>query len=102
MRPDHLATLCQTHAIKAVYLTPHHQFPTTVLLNAERRLQVLALAARHRFAVVEDDYDHEFQFTHRPTYPMAAAAPDQVVYIGSLSKVLAPGLRVATWPGPRR
>lgn len=100
MRPEHLEALCQAHAIKAVYLTPHHQFPTTTLLSAERRLQVLALAARHRFAVVEDDYDHEFQFAHHPTSPMASAAPDQVVYIGSLSKVLAPGLRVGYIAGP--
>lgn len=82
--------------LKAVYLTPHHQYPTTVTLGAARRLRLLDLARRFGLAIVEDDYDHEYRFDGRPVLPMAArATPDQrVVYIGSLSKLLAPGIRV--------
>ncbi len=81
--------------LRAVYLTPHHQYPTTVTLKAARRMDVLALARDAAFAIIEDDYDHEFHYDGRPVLPMASV--DQagvVVYIGTLSKVLAPGLRV--------
>lgn len=82
--------------LKAVYLTPHHQYPTTVTLGAARRLRLLDLACRFGLAILEDDYDHEYRFDGRPVLPMAArATPDQrIVYVGSLSKLLAPGIRV--------
>jgi GntR family transcriptional regulator/MocR family aminotransferase len=92
---EHLERVCRKHAIGAVYTTPHHQFPTTVMLPAERRMKLLELAARYNFTVIEDDYDHEFHFSHSPVLPLASTeAPASVIHIGSLSKVLAPGLRV--------
>jgi GntR family transcriptional regulator / MocR family aminotransferase len=82
-------------SIRAVYVTPHHQYPTTVTLTAPRRLALLQLAAQERFAIIEDDYDHEFHYSGRPVLPMASAdAAGLVIYIGTLSKVLAPGLRL--------
>ena len=90
-----LAAVHERTPIRAVYLTPHHQYPTTVTLTAARRLKVLALARRERFAIIEDDYDHEFQYDGRPVLPLASADPARVVvYIGTLSKVLAAGLRL--------
>jgi GntR family transcriptional regulator/MocR family aminotransferase len=90
-----LAALHDRTPVRAVYLTPHHQYPTTVTLTPARRLQVLALAGRQRFAIVEDDYDHEFHYEGRPVLPLASADPARVViYVGTLSKVLAPGLRL--------
>jgi GntR family transcriptional regulator / MocR family aminotransferase len=87
--------------VRAVYLTPHHQYPTTVTLTAARRLKVLALARRERFAIVEDDYDHEFHYEGRPVLPLASAdAARVVVYVGTLSKVLAPGLRLGYLVAP--
>ncbi len=81
--------------LRAVYLTPHHQFPTLATLSAPRRLRLLELARQHSFAILEDDYDHEFHYDGRPVLPLAAAEGlDSIIYIGSLSKVLAPGLRV--------
>jgi GntR family transcriptional regulator/MocR family aminotransferase len=81
--------------IRALYLTPHHQFPTTVTLTAPRRLRLQELARRHRMAVIEDDYDFEFHFEGRPVLPLASADPAGVViYLGTLSKVLAPTLRL--------
>jgi GntR family transcriptional regulator/MocR family aminotransferase len=76
-------------------VTPHHQVPTPVTLGAARRLRLLELARRRRFAILEDDHDHEFQYEGRPVLPLAAADRHGVViYLGSLSKILAPGLRL--------
>ena len=92
---DALARLCQERPVRAVYVTPHHQYPTTVGLSAARRLQLLALARAERIAIIEDDYDNEFHYEGRPTLPLASAdTAGVVVYVGTLSKVLAPGLRL--------
>jgi len=80
---------------RLVYATPHHQYPTTVLLSPARRFALLERARRDRFAIVEDDYDHEFHFDGRPVAPLASAdASGSVLYVGTLSKILAPGLRL--------
>lgn len=90
-----LEILCKQYPITAIYVTPHHQFPTTVMMTAERRLKLLLLAEQYDFMIVEDDYDHEFHFHHHPVFPLASTNhADRVIYVGSLSKVLAPGLRV--------
>jgi GntR family transcriptional regulator/MocR family aminotransferase len=86
--------LCRSHRVRAIFLTPHHQFPTTVALQPDRRLRILELARQFAFAVIEDDYDHEFHFDFQPLLPMASYAPERVIYIGSLSKLLLPALRI--------
>ncbi|HET9388426.1 MAG TPA: PLP-dependent aminotransferase family protein, partial [Steroidobacteraceae bacterium] len=91
-----LATLAErTSSLRAVYVTPHHQYPTTATLTAARRIALLELARRKRFAVIEDDYDHEFHYDGRPVLPLASS--DQagvVIYVGTLAKILAPGVRL--------
>lgn len=95
MNPDSLAAACKKHRVRAIYLTPHHQFPTTVTMPVERRMQLLQLAEEFNFVIVEDDYDHEFHFDRNPMQPMASIdRRGKVIYIGSLSKILAPGLRI--------
>jgi GntR family transcriptional regulator / MocR family aminotransferase len=92
---DALAALAGEERVRAVYVTPHHQYPTTAVLSPGRRLALLELARAKRIAVIEDDYDHEFHYDGRPVLPLASA--DQagvVVYVGTLSKILAPGLRL--------
>lgn len=90
-----LRALSVREPLRAVYLTPHHQYPTTVMLKAARRIEILSMARHGAFAIVEDDYDHEFHYDGRPVLPIASADhAGVVVYIGTLSKVLAPGLRV--------
>ncbi len=90
-----LEALLARRRLRAVYVTPHHQFPTNTVMSAERRARLAALADRHRFAIIEDDYDHEFHYGGQPLAPIAAGpCADNVLYLGSLSKVLAPGLRV--------
>lgn len=89
-----LAALASRRPLRAVYLTPHHQYPTTVTLSGPRRAALVELARAARLALLEDDYDHEFHYEGRPRAPLAANAPDVTVYVGTLSKVFAPGLRL--------
>lgn len=101
MNIDALARLAERQPIGAVYLTPHHHYPTTVTLSPARRMQLLTLAQRHRWLIIEDDYDSELHFEGRPVAPLAAADPQRnVVYIGTLSKILAPGLRLGFLVAP--
>lgn len=93
--------LASAGALRAVYLTPQHQYPCTVTLSAARRVRLLALAQDRGVAVLEDDYDHEFHYDARPVLPLASADRAGVVcYVGSLSKVVAPGLRVGWLHAP--
>ena len=88
--------------IRAVYVTPHHQYPTMHVMAPERRTRVLELARLHRFAILEDDYDHEHHFEGPPVAPLAAQDRyGSVVYIGSLSKLFAPGVRIGFVAAPR-
>jgi GntR family transcriptional regulator/MocR family aminotransferase len=93
LRVDALASLLERNTVRAVFVTPHHQFPTTAVMSAGRRAQLAELALRHRFAIIEDDYDHEFHYAGKPVLPLAAGAGGaNVVYVGSLANLLAPGL----------
>ena len=97
-----LRTLARRTALRAIYVTPQHQYPTTVTLKAARRVALLALARAQRMAIIEDDYDHEFHYDGRPVLPLASADDaGVVVYIGTLSKVLAPGLRIGYLAAPQ-
>ncbi|MFD8599045.1 PLP-dependent aminotransferase family protein [Kitasatospora sp. NPDC059646] len=85
---------------QAVLVTPAHQYPTGVVLSARRRTE-LAAWARAGGLVVEDDYDAEFRYDREPVGAVQGLAPERTVYLGSLSKTLAPGLRLgwAVLPG---
>jgi GntR family transcriptional regulator/MocR family aminotransferase len=92
---NHLRELLAENDVIGIYLTPHHQYPTTVCLPMERRLALLELSKQHQFAVIEDDYDHEFHYEANPIPPLASLPnSDNVIHIGSMSKVFAPGLRL--------
>jgi GntR family transcriptional regulator/MocR family aminotransferase len=77
-----------------VLLTPAHQFPTGVVLAPQRRRDLLSWAASADALVIEDDYDAEYRYDRTPVPAMQASAPDHVVYAGSTSKTLAPGMRL--------
>jgi GntR family transcriptional regulator/MocR family aminotransferase len=95
LRVDALERAIADHDVRALYVTPHHQFPTTVTLSAGRRLKLLELARAHRFAIIEDDYDYDFHYDGRPVLPLASVDPAGVVaYVGTFSKMLAPALRL--------
>ncbi len=97
---DAVEQACRHHAVRALFVTPHHQFPTTVSLRPERRLRLLDLARRFGFAIIEDDYDHEFHFQSQPLLPLAAYGPGHVLYVGSMSKLLLPALRIGYIAAP--
>jgi GntR family transcriptional regulator/MocR family aminotransferase len=78
----------------AVVLTPSHQWPTGSVLSARNRAAVLRWAAERGAVIVEDDYDAEFRYDRTPVGALQGLAPDRVVYAGSASKTLAPGLRL--------
>ena len=81
-------------AASAVIVTPAHQFPTGCILSAQRRRELVAWARLRRGYVIEDDYDAEYRYDRTPVGAMQGLAPDRVVYTGSTSKILAPGLRL--------
>jgi GntR family transcriptional regulator/MocR family aminotransferase len=78
----------------AALLTPAHQFPLGVALDAQRRRRVVQWAIDHSAVVIEDDYDGEFRYDRQPLGALQALAPDHVIYAGTASKSLAPGLRL--------
>ncbi|MCA6092977.1 PLP-dependent aminotransferase family protein [Streptomyces sp. SCA3-4] len=80
--------------VGAALLTPAHQFPTGVPLHPDRRADVVAWAARTGAVVIEDDYDGEFRYDRQPVGALQGLAPENVVYCGTASKALAPGVRL--------
>ncbi|MEU1407039.1 PLP-dependent aminotransferase family protein [Streptomyces sp. NPDC005728] len=78
----------------AVLLTPAHQFPMGTPLHPDRRTAVVEWARRTGGLVLEDDYDGEFRYDRQPVGALQGLDPDRVVYLGTASKSLAPGLRL--------
>jgi GntR family transcriptional regulator/MocR family aminotransferase len=88
--------------LRAVVVTPAHQFPTGVVLAPRRRAALVAWARSTGGLVVEDDYDAEFRYDREPVGCVQGLAPDIVALIGSASKALAPGLRLGWLAVPQR
>jgi GntR family transcriptional regulator/MocR family aminotransferase len=80
---------------RAVYITPSHQYPMGVTMSASRRMQLLNWAARTGSWIIEDDYDSEYRFGSHPVASLQGMDADaRVIYVGTLSKVLFPALRL--------
>jgi GntR family transcriptional regulator/MocR family aminotransferase len=91
---DAIEKICQRKKIKALYITSHHHYPTTVTLIASRRIKLLSLAEKYGFIIIEDDYDYDFHYQSSPILPLVSAdTKGMVVYIGTLSKTIAPAIR---------
>jgi GntR family transcriptional regulator/MocR family aminotransferase len=84
----------------AAYLSPAHQFPLGTTLSAARRNQVVAWAQTHDRLVIEDDYDGEYRYDRQPIGALQSLDPDRVVYLGTISKSLAPSLRIGWLVAP--
>ncbi len=84
------------------FVTPSHQFPTTVTMSLERRLELLRLASKRDFVIIEDDYEFETNYVNEPC-PALKSLDDgcRVIYVGSLSKTLFPGLRLGFMVAPK-
>jgi GntR family transcriptional regulator/MocR family aminotransferase len=78
----------------AVLVTPAHQFPLGSVLSGERRRDLLAWSRESGGLIVEDDYDAEFRYDREPVRALQGLAPQQVVQLGTVSKTLAPALRL--------
>ena len=88
-------SVCKKKKVRMLYVIPHHHRPTTVTLSSERRMQLLELAMKYRFAILEDDYDFDFRYASSPILPLASADYyGTVIYVGSFCKTIAPGIRV--------
>ncbi|MFF8510400.1 PLP-dependent aminotransferase family protein [Streptomyces sp. NPDC015492] len=90
LRPEPLAA----SGVRAVVVTPSHQFPSGISWSAERRAALLAWARAVDGHVLEDDYDGDFRYDRAPVGALQGLDPERVVYAGSVSKSLAPGLRL--------
>ena len=90
-----IEVVCKKRTVRAVYVTSHHHHPTTKTMSAERRLHLLNLAQEYKFAIIEDDYDYDFHYNHAPILPLVSHdVHGQVIYVGSLSKTVAPAFRI--------
>lgn len=98
-----IAPNAQVAGSDVVFVTPSHQFPTTITMSLNRRLELLNMAGRHDFLVIEDDYEFETNYVNEPC-PALKSLDDsgRVIYVGSFSKTLFPGLRLGFMVGPKK
>ena len=88
---------------RLIYVTPSHQYPTGAVMTLERRRQLLGIARNQKAWILEDDYDSEFRFGGPPLASLTGLDQDErVLYMGSFSKVLYPGLKLGYLIVPRR
>ena len=79
---------------KLIFSTPAHQFPTMVTMTVSRRHELLERAKAHNFFIIEDDYEAEMNFFKHSVPTLRSLDPERVIYLGSFSKTISPGLRV--------
>jgi GntR family transcriptional regulator / MocR family aminotransferase len=85
----------QQGRVKLIYVTPLHQYPTTVTLPMARRLRLYELACRYGVPILEDDYDHEYHYRCNPLAPLASEDPEgRILYVSTFSKVFSPAARL--------
>ncbi|MBS7232325.1 PLP-dependent aminotransferase family protein [Flavobacterium psychroterrae] len=89
---EDLKQICEKQQIRILYLTSNYHYPTTTSLSAKRRMEILELANRYGFVIIEDDYDFDFHYDNNPVLPLASLdSNERVVYIGSFGRSLPAG-----------
>lgn len=97
-----IESFCQKHTVRLLYLTPQHHYPTTVTLSHSRRLEIIHLAEKYGFIILEDDLDYDFHYLKNRLQPIASMCTSgQVIYIGSFDKAIAPGFRAGFLVAPQ-
>jgi GntR family transcriptional regulator / MocR family aminotransferase len=91
INPDGLS---QENPPAFIFVLPSHQFPMGVTLTIQRRIQLIEYAREHNCYIVEDDYDSEFTYEGTPVHSVQGLDPGKVIYVGTFSKILSPGLRI--------
>lgn len=92
---DSLEKLCSKVSLNALYVTPRHQYPTTVTLSMTRRQKLRDLSLKYGFFVIEDDFGSDYNFSSRHLLPLSAMLPkSHYIYISTFSKVFAPSIRI--------
>lgn len=86
--------------VSAILVTPAHQYPLGVTMSPARRIALVEWARRHQALIIEDDYDGEFRYDRQPVGALQHLDPEYVIYTGSASKTLAPGLRLGWISAP--
>ncbi len=102
LRVEELRKVVKKSKVRLLYITPLHQYPTTVRLSAIRRLELYEVCYENDILILEDDYDHEFHYTSQPFAPLASNDPAGIVlYVSTFSKILFPAARVGFMAVPR-
>ncbi|TWF95705.1 PLP-dependent aminotransferase family protein [Saccharopolyspora dendranthemae] len=98
--PEALERIAAQEQPSLLYLVPTFSNPTGRTVPDARRDRIAEVAARHNFWLVEDDPYHELRYSGRPLTPLSARVPDRSIYLGSFSKIVAPGMRVGWLRAP--
>ncbi len=86
----------ENSSAKIVYITPSHQFPTGIIMPIQNRIHLLHWANQNDGVIIEDDYDSEFRYHSRPIPSLQSIDKNErVIYLGTFSKALSPGLRMS-------
>ncbi len=99
--PEALELTLKTHSIKFIYLVPTFQNPTGRSLTLERRQEIARIIKKHNALLIEDDPYSALRYAGEALPPIKTMAPDHVIYISTLSKVFAPGLRIGFYAAPK-
>lgn len=99
--PEKFEQILKRHKVKVTYLIPTFQNPTGRTLSLQRRKQVAQIIKKYDALVIEDDPYFELRYSGNPIPPLKTFAPDNVIYIGSLSKIFSPGLRLGYYIAPK-
>ncbi|MCP4020264.1 MAG: PLP-dependent aminotransferase family protein [Desulfobacteraceae bacterium] len=99
--PESLEETLKSHNIKFIYLVPTFQNPTGRTLTLERRIQIARIIEKYNALLVEDDPYSALRYRGEDIPPIKTMAPDNVIYISTLSKVFAPGLRIGFYVAPK-
>ncbi|NVJ87992.1 MAG: PLP-dependent aminotransferase family protein [Flavobacteriaceae bacterium] len=99
---DYIKENFTKQSIRCVYVNSQRDYPTTAMLSIERRLKLLALAREYNFAIIEDDYDYDFQFDGYAMPPLATAdEKGMVIYLGKLGQSLFPSFQTGFVVAPQ-